>query len=212
MGILHNGITGSHSGKVGNLVFYMLNGKQVVRTIGKTTKPPTIPQLKCRQEMAVSINFLKQITEFIEAGFKLVAKTTNKYPFNVAVSYHKMNALQGTYPNIEIAYEKVLVTQGVVLEAINPAVGRTLIGLNFSWDCPEVVEWPRTNDVVMVLVYFPLIQKTAYMLSGVNRLRCAEFLPLHNDLLNEYMEVYISFVAENRGSIANSTYLGSFNK
>lgn len=212
MGILHYGITGSHSGKVGNLVFYMLNGKQVVRTIGKTTKAPTLAQLTCRKEMAVVIGLLKQIIEFIEEGFKLMGKTTNNCAFNVAVSHHKRNALEGAYPNIEIAYDKVLVTQGNMLEAINPAVERTPTGLSFSWDCPDAVEWPRTNDVAMVLVYFPVIQKTAYLFSGVNRLRCAEFLPLHSDLLNEYMEVYISFVAENRGSIANSTYLGSFNK
>lgn len=125
MGIIRNGFGGNIRGKVGNIVFYILNGKQVARTLGKTTKSPTVPQLQCRQEMAVVNGFIKQVAAFINIGFQLMAKGTNKSPANMAVAYNKRNALQGTYPNVEIAYEKVLVSQGSMLDAEDPSVEMT---------------------------------------------------------------------------------------
>jgi hypothetical protein len=212
MGIIRNGFAGTISGKMGNVVFYTLNGKQVARTIGKMTKSPSLAQLKNRQEMGVVVGFIKLLAAFIAVGFKLKAKGTNKSPVNMAVAYNKKQALQGTYPNIEIAYDKVLVTQGTMWDAEEASVEITPAGLDFSWSCPNNFTWPRTNDQVMILVYFPAIKKVVYILSGVNRLQCATSLALQSNLLDQYMEVYISFIAENRRSIANSTYLGSFNK
>ena len=212
MGILKNGITGKMIGKVGNLVFYVINGKQVVRTVGKNTTAATLPQLSSRMEMQVINGVLKHIQAFIYIGFKLVAEGLNAQPYNMAISYNKKHAMQGTYPNIEIAYNKLLVSQGDLLPAIDPAVTMTPTGLNFTWNCPETLRWPRPTDQVMVLVYFPLINKAVYILSGNERLCCATTLSLSDNLLTEYMEIYISFIAESRNKIANSTYLGNFNK
>ena len=49
MAILRNGIIGHANGKMGNIVFYTLNGKLVARTIGKISVNPTVLQLQCRQ-------------------------------------------------------------------------------------------------------------------------------------------------------------------
>jgi len=54
------------------------------------------------------------------------------------------------------------------------------------------LDWPGETDQVMLLVYFPALQKASYVLSGANRTACPEVLNLQPDLLNQYMEVYIS--------------------
>jgi hypothetical protein len=212
MAILRNGIAGHYSGKIGNLVFYIRNGKQVVRTIGRVTKPPTENQLRSRKELAVVIGFLKPITEFINIGFALKAMGSTRIPHNMAVSYNRLNALQGVYPDTAINYEKALVTQGSMLEALSPTVEATAEGLSFTWQCPADLPWPRETDRVMLLAYFPAWQKAVYLLSGASRSLGVEVLTIQPGLLNEHIEVYISFIAENRNGIANSTYLGSFNK
>ncbi|WP_394334675.1 DUF6266 family protein [Pedobacter africanus] len=56
------------------------------------------------------------------------------------------------------------------------------------------------------------MHKAVYGLAGASRRQGTAQLPLQPELLNERMEVYISFVAENRKEICNSTYLRSFNK
>ncbi|WP_316788689.1 hypothetical protein [Pedobacter frigoris] len=42
MAIANNGPHGSHRGRIGNIVYYMLNGQPVSREIGITDKPPTV--------------------------------------------------------------------------------------------------------------------------------------------------------------------------
>jgi hypothetical protein len=211
MGILKNGMLGNYSGKMGNLVFYIRNGKQVVRTIGKITKPATTAQLQNRKEMAVTMAFLKPLTEFINAGFGLAAAKTTKSAYNLAVSYQKMNAISGTYPDTVIAYEKVRVTQGMMFAALDPAVELTPTGLSFTWSCPAGLNWPRPYDQVMLLACFPAQEKVIYLLAGASRAQCADTLTIPAELINEYMEVYLSFVAQDRRSIGNSTYMGNFN-
>lgn len=212
MATYKNGILGPCSGKVGDLVFYILNGKQVVRTKGKITKPPTEKQLLNRMEVSVVHAFLKPIVELINAGFASVAKGTVKSPYNMAFAYNKKNAVQGVYPNPEMDYEKVMVTQGRMQGACVPAVELTATGLSFTWSCSANMPWPRPHDQVMLLAYFPVLKKAVYLLGGANRASGAAVLALQPEMLSEYMEVYISFVAQDRKGVSNSTYLGSFNK
>lgn len=212
MGTLKKGITGNYSGKIGNLVFYTLNGKNVVRTIGKVTTAPSLLQMQNRMEMRVVNGFINPIKEFINIGFALLAKRTVQNAHNLAVSCNKRFAMEGDYPDVTINYPNVLVTQGDMLPALSPQVTLTLNGLNFTWECPPKLNWPRQNDQVMLLAYFPLLEKAVYLLSGADRSIQSQTLFLSQNLSANYMEVYISFIAENRKSVATSTYLKSFNK
>jgi hypothetical protein len=76
MGSLNNGPFSSFNGKIGNLVSYTLRGKNVVRTIGALTKPPTPAQLNNQMRMAVVNDFLKPITGFINSGFEFAVAGT----------------------------------------------------------------------------------------------------------------------------------------
>jgi hypothetical protein len=210
VGKLLNGILGNYTGKIGKLSFYVRNGKQVVRTIGKMSKPPSEKQLQCYAEMAAINKFLKPLIEFVNAGFAAKARGTTKTPYNLALGYNKKYALQGTNPEISINYEKVLLTQGKLPEVLNAAVVLTTQGLSFSWEVPANLAWPRSTDQSMLLAYFPDLQKAVYVLAGASRMKGGDVLPLQPELLTEHMEVYISFVSENRREISTSTYLGSF--
>jgi hypothetical protein len=212
MATLKNGIAGNYKGKIGNLVFYQINGKQVVRTIGKITKAPTEAQLSCRQQMGLINIFLKPITGFVNTGFKLMTKGTTSGAYNMAVSYNKKHALQGIYPNMEMDYAMALVTKGNLEGAINPEVELVPEGLKFTWLCPTGYSWPNGNDQAMLLAYFPLLKRAVFTLYGAKRSHCEDVLNIQPDLLNEYMEIYISFIAENRNGIADSGYLGRFNQ
>lgn len=211
MGKLTNGLLGMLTGKVGNLVYYNVNGKQVVRKLGKVTKPPTVAQLQNRMEMKTVMQFLSPLTEFLNVGFIPRHQDRHKSAFSLAVSYNKKNAVTGTNPDVVIAYEKVRLSEGCLEEAIAPTVELLAEGLKFSWLCPGNLPWPANTDRVMLLAYFPNLKTAVYVTSAAKRQQLTETLNLAEDMLAEYMEVYISFVAENRKSAADSTYLGSFN-
>lgn len=211
MGTLRNGFLGNYKGKIGNLVFYEVKSRQVIRMAGKSNKPPTVGQLQNRNEMAAVMAFLKPIRAFINIGFSAKAKGTIKTANNMAVSYNKKNAVTGVYPNAMMDYSKVLVTEGGMEQVISPTVELLAGALNFTWLCPNHLDWPRPYDQVMLMAYFPTLQRAEYILYGAKRLKCKEVLPIPADLVGEYMEVYISFIAEDRKRIANSTYLGAVN-
>ena len=211
MGILENGVLGRFRGRVGNTVTYKLMGKDVIRMIGENNKPPSVKQLAGRQGMGVVVHFLAQIKGFIDAGFCLVAKEANKYPNNLALSFNKKYALQGEYPDIAMHYSKVLVAQGSLQPAQNPAVQLVAEGLKFSWDAGDWVDWPERLHQVMLLAYFPTIGKAVYMVNGAKSIAGTEILPLTEKLRGEYMETYISFISVPGNQVADSVYTGRVN-
>lgn len=211
MGVLKNGLFGGYTGKLGNLVSYQVLNKEVVRIIGKSNKPATRKQLVCRQQMAVVTRFLKPILPFIRAGFELAARTSNMYPQNKALSYNKTQALKGAYPNIEMDYPKVRVTEGELMVAQDPLVSQSGNLLTFSWAGMAPSNWPRSRDQVMMLAYFPDQEMACSILSGARRSEGLDKMEIPDNLSGQRIEVYISFVADDRKSIANSSYLGRLN-
>lgn len=211
MATYRNGFLGNYKGKLGNLIFYEVKGRQVVRSVGKSKVPPTAAQLQNRNEMEAVVSFLRPLKELISIGFHLKAKGTSCTPYNMAVSYNKLHAVKGAYPNASIDYERVLVTEGKMEAAIEPVVEPAREGLSFSWVCPADLAWQRPNDQVILLAYFPKLERAEYLLYGPSRLSGEAQLALPPDLLNAHMVVYISFISQDRKQIANSTYLGSFN-
>src|SRR5688572_11454417 len=118
MGKLDNGAYGHVSGKIGNLVSYTLNGTNVIRKIGRSTKPPTNAQRAVQQKLKTVHKFQKPIFEFNKEGLSLAAKDTKKYPHNMALSYNIQNAMTGEYPNLSGDYSKAIVSMGTLSPAI----------------------------------------------------------------------------------------------
>ena len=200
------GVHGNMTGKIGNLVYYVRNGQNLVRKIGKTNKPPTEAQLRVRLELKVTVQFLKPLLEFINAGFAIKAKGKNKSPYNFAVKYNR-KALKGIYPEIEIDYTKVIVSEGALMGAEGADVEAIDDGLRYTWN-NTLSNWPDQNDQVMLLAYFPLEKKAVYLLAGAKRRVGMQVLFIPQDLRGQPAETYISFVTEDRKNIARSTYVG----
>ncbi|WP_316788836.1 DUF6266 family protein [Pedobacter frigoris] len=206
MGSMNNGPFGPIKGKVGNLVSYTLRGKNVVRIAGKTSKPPTLAQLINRQKMAVTNAFLKPIIPFINLGFLFAIEGTAKHQHNEALSYNRLHALQGEYPNIEMDYSKALVSKGSLQSAINPAVSLLANGVEFTWEVAQDMEWGIKNDRTMLLAYFPEQQQAIYIFSGAQRKEGRDFLELPANLLDQPMHTYISFMADDKTSVSDSMW------
>ena len=211
MGILRDGITGFVTGKVGDMVFYVLNGENVVRHAGKSVKPRSEAQLANQAKMALVNLVLKPLLEFVNIGFAHVTQDDRSNPYNRAVSYNKINAIAGVYPDLLIDYSEVSVSKGKLPVAEGGTVELVADGLKFDWLFDSDMPYPRENDRAMLLAYFPVLGSAVYSLEGASRKAGADLLVLPGELLAEPMEVYIAFVAANGKSVSNSVYLGRLN-
>lgn len=208
MGKLVGGPFGMLHGRVGNLVAYVLKGKNVMRQIGRSEKPLTPARKANCEKMTVVNRFLRPALPFIQVGFRFEVAGTNRNAYNEAVSYNKMNALQGEYPNISMDYSKVLVSKGNLAVAKQPQIERTEEGLLFTWDT-SYIPIEQKHDRAMLLVSFPELGEVNYHPSGSKRSEGKDLLPIEWNCKDARMEAYISFVNPEGTKVSDSVYVGS---
>jgi hypothetical protein len=135
----------------------------------------------------------------------------------VAIGYNKKHALQGDFPEIGIEYEKVLLSTGDLpglRDAAATLVGNLEEGLAlwFDWAVePEDRDWPRCNDQVMLMAYFPdelYDHPACFKVNGARRKDGQDVLELPVSMAGKPIEVYIAVIAEDRTGAADSQYLG----
>ena len=199
------------TGKIQNMVSYDLNGKNVYRRIGRTRKKPTVRQLAVRQKMAVVIKFLKHLGPLIEFGFKAQAVSARKSPHNMATSYNTKNATVGEYPEIVMDYSKAMISQGDLMQPVDPQVDLLQGKLRFSWENQPDLNYTNKKDQVMMLAYFPETHDISADVYGALRTAGEDFLPIDNKLQQARMEVYMAFVSSDRESASDTIYLGTIN-
>ncbi|NQX43591.1 hypothetical protein SAMN05421820_11936 [Pedobacter steynii] len=200
-----NGPLGALNGKLSNLVFYILNGQPVVRTIGDPGKPSR-NQLANRQAMSVTMDMVRTISEFTNVSFELEVKGTVRNTHNLATSYIKKHAVKGEYPNLSVDYAKVILSNGTLPGANDLKIEKNEKGVLVSWDSRD-----RHNDIVMILLYHPLKKMATPIINACRRDAGSYFVDLHQELVEEPIEAYICFRAANGKAISDSQYIGNLN-
>ncbi|MBB2148094.1 DUF6266 family protein [Pedobacter gandavensis] len=210
MAICKVGPFGHPSGKIGNMVFYMLKGQPVCRSKGKPGKP-SLKQKANQEKMKVTMQLLKPMKDFINVSFKLESEGSLKNPHNLATSYNKKQALTGEYPNVKVDYSKVMLSYGALEMAAAMKVSKGASGLNLSWDS-GIVENGELDDILMVMVSHPTKKRASSFLNAAKRGDGSCFIPLDKEwMMAEQMEVYVCLKSSNEKLISDSIYAGNLN-
>lgn len=210
MAIVKEGIAQGFSGKVGNLEFSrQKDGSTRVRQVPVASdKPPTVKQLSVQQDTKNCKNFLNPLKDFVDVGYELAGKIRGISAYNSIVSQVRMFTLTGEYPNRRIDFSKVLVTKGQMQLPEDATVTLTEFGLAFTWNTETEAKGIHYSDQVMMLAYFPELEKAKYMTAGAQRHQGKDLLVLNGIPHGHIAEIYISFISDNRKSISDSVYLG----
>lgn len=151
MALAKNGVNGAFSGKVGSIIAYELNGQNVMRSIGRRTKPYSELERLNQAKMKVVSEFLGPIKLYINFGFKREApKGSRVGAFQLAQSYVRKNAVEldaDHQPYINPA--NVLISKGPLAPPHNCVVERDGNRLTLRWD----IVGGGLNDRLMVLLY-----------------------------------------------------------
>lgn len=137
MAVLKDGVHGSFSGKVGNVVGYELNGQAIIRSLpNRKKRKPTPLALINRQRMTAVSGFLRPLKPFIAFGYRHLAPPGSRVgPFQTAQSYtfkHAIDYCPGNVPYVNP--EKVLVMRGTLQPPVVTGVKRAgnTINLEFA--------------------------------------------------------------------------------
>lgn len=207
MATLKKGILGGIHGKLANLVGYSLNGQEIIRTKGVSKKPLTEKQLYNKLKMAVVMDFLSGLDSLIEKGFGPMADGTVKNYHNLAVSFNNPHALKGSCPDAEMDLPKFVFSAGNLPQPEEAKVEMVEAGVLFTWS-KQGFSWPENQDQVMLFAYAPETGTKRFKWNGARRLQGWDILEIPSLLRSKRLEVYISFVSDDRKRAANSLYLG----
>ncbi|ALL04021.1 hypothetical protein AQ505_00050 [Pedobacter sp. PACM 27299] len=210
MAIMNHSALGIPNGKIGNLVFYLLKDKLICKAIGKQG-PATPLQLANRQKMAVTMKLLSPMVKYLDLGFAIAVKGTDRNAHNLATAYHKKHALKGEYPNIEVDYEQVIISQGTLAVIQGVKFSKAATGLNFTWDTSQKTENGEYDDLVMIMVCYTATQKADSYLNAAKRCDGVHFIEMHPEDLAKPMAIYMSLRAADGKRISDSKYLGALN-
>lgn len=201
------GNSGNMPGRVGNMVYYMLNGQLVGRTIGKIEKISK-KQKEVRMRTSVLSPFLKPLREFIRIGFKNAEKPQTWTFFSMAISVNNPGAVKGRYPKLEINYGKAILSMGTIAPPKNPEVKLNGKFLEFRWEPDLDAEGADARDQIMLVACFPETMKAMFITSGARRTEGIDRLKLPGFKKDMVIETYMAFNADDRTDVSNSVYTG----
>jgi hypothetical protein len=208
MGTIKKGIIGGFSGTVGPVIGSSWKGKPYMKTRPeKVANPRSEKQLDHRGKFTAAIQFLRPLKNFLRAGF--VEMAMDKTAYNAAMSYIYHHAVRGVYPDFEIDYPRVLVSQGTLAGAWNPEVAASDGQVHFSWQNNADNMQVMDSDKALLLVYSPALQKAVSIVGGNTRDSGSQSVPLPEVFIGDTLHCYLAFQDSDATAASTSQYLGS---
>lgn len=207
MAINHGGINGPFSGKVGSIVGYNLNGQQVMRSVGRRTKPFTVLELLNQAKMKAVSEFLAPIKPFVKFGYQREAPPGSRVgAFQLAQSYVRKNAIDfdaEDKPFVNPA--KVLISRGILKPPLNCTAAYEDDRLTIHWEQSD----GGGDDRLLLLLYdgghFRHFQEI-----GAERREGSETLVIKNlRFIKKPVHVYAAFRDTFFDTISDSVYCGA---
>lgn len=206
MAKIKEGIRGSISGSIGNVVGSSWNGIPYIKSKPrKRTSPLSEREQLTRLHFKMVHDWLQPLLDFVRVGFKGYSPTN--YGFNAAKSVLRKEALVKDGFDSWIDPGLARVSFGDLGMSANMSVElKDTRELEFTWD-PASSKDMGPGDQVMMLAYDPIQKEYNFRTAGALRSAGRDLLDLGHLPSGTY-HVYAAFVAEDRSRQSNSVYLG----
>ena len=140
-------------------------------------------------------------------GYKTYA--VKKSAFNAAVSYMVKNAVGGSYPDIEINYQRMLVSRGDLTPPKDAVATISERCVTITWNDNSAEGSADASDLSMPLAYNVSKGQAVFEIAATTRSSKSVALPLPSHWLGDTIHIYLGFMSEDGMEVANSVYLGS---
>ena len=209
MAIIPQGITGPFIGKVGPVVGYVSRGKAVMRTRPdvKKSRKPSLLQLQQHAKFSLMNKFLGPIIPFLNETKKTIDLDLTGY--NKAFSYNVKNAIAGTYPDLSIDYNMVLLSRGDLPNVRSAEVESLSAGqITCRWTDNSGSGLARPDDKAFLAVHCPEVNNSwMYKLDLAERTAggCLFDAVLFN---GRSVQIYLGFLSSDGKEVSDSLYAG----
>lgn len=204
MGRLKGNIFEGVSGSLSNLVFYKVNGKQLVRTKPSGYRDAqSTKQLAQRQRMSATQTFLRSFRPIINRYYTHV--TAGKTTYGEAVAWHMRHTLVGEYPHIAIDIAKAQIACGKLTPPTMTTIKRD--------DNNLLLEWIAADPIIgsgfdyLHLVAYVEDQAEAFELNVMAQ-RMHQTANVALDFGNSKAHFWAFYLDPRNGEVSNSVYLG----
>lgn len=207
MGKNYQGINGNWSGKVGNNVGHIRGGRTIISVYQpQVANPQTTAQMRQRQKMQVIVQMLSAMEGFIRAMWTNVKSTSTAW--SECMGYNMKNAVGGTYPNQEVAFNNAKVGSGKTPLPYNPSASVDSNTLSLSWADNSGDGDAKSTDKMNVAVYNSTKHVANYELEVADRSSRTHSMAIPTSWNGDSVEVYCAMSAGSEGG--DTFYLGSF--
>lgn len=207
MATINQGILGPFSGKVGTVVGAIWKGIATIRGYNSNvTNPNTPAQQEQRAKFSMMVAFLRPFLSLLNVGFGL--KAIKQTAFNAAMKYNMANAITGVYPAISVNYSKVLLGEGNLPAALNPAAVSVLANkIDFSWDDNSGDSGAGPLDKTVLSVYHPVLKKAISIVGETTRTAGTQTVTVPEAWSGADVQTYIGFI--NADEVSNIEFLAA---
>jgi len=208
MAILHHGILGGFSGKVGNIVGYRYKNQYCIRQMPrKSIKPAGNKQVSQRGKFKLSIALISPLRDHLkqlpEKGKRRISA------FNCCLSNVLKEVIKGAYPEYSFNYAALQLSSGSLSVGHCHSVFAAENNLIFNW-CPDTPDFYLDRKLVM-LAYNPLRKKWVCETLELRSGDCMGILSLPCSFIGEQVETYMYFINANGKVVSDSIHLGTVN-
>lgn len=154
MGKAFQGIYGSFSGKVGNVVGRILQGEQVYSIYQRNVyNPDTVAQRAQRDKFTVLVVGCKVLLQAIRLGFAKLDGYRLGNPFSSALGYNLKRGLGIEFDTTSQSYilnpESLVISEGSLAPIENPSANAEGTDINVSWNYSGQ-QGDALDDVILV--------------------------------------------------------------
>jgi hypothetical protein len=207
MAIMINGIFGSFTGAVGNVVGVSSRGKKYIRSRSvRRTSPSSQKQLEQQLKFSLVTRFQQPLRGLLNQTFP--SYKTNTTGVNRALSYNLRNAVSGVYPAYTINYSMFLISRGCLAKPQTPTATAGGDGLvNFAWTNDARQGRGEANDKAVLVIYCPDIKECVYITEGAERGTGAASIDV-SGFVGKTVQTWIGFISDSGKDVATSIYTG----
>lgn len=212
MGQNFQGINGNFSGKIGPTVGRISKGRTITSIYQPSVNNPrTQKQTTARARFTLVVKFLATLTGWAKIMCKGISRYGSTYNGLLAMNMEDGNTeiISGTYPNLELALDKVELCRGDLDLPYNPSAVVDSNVLNISWTDNTGAGDALATDVACIVAYNSAKEQPIYTTSGDTRMDCLASLTLPTSWSGDAVDVWFAMRRADGSMVSNSVYLGN---